>query len=1069
MEVVSGRYNPVQLEENVSLFWDKNRIFKKLVEVRKGEPLFRFLEGPPTANGFMHVGHARGRTMKDIFLRFKTMQGYDVWRQAGWDCHGLPVELEVERKLGIKSKSEIGEKISLPKFVAQCQDLVDFYIDHWRKASEKLGLWLNYDRAYETRDEDYIEFVWWTLKKAHEMGLLVEDFRVVPTCPRCETSLSSHEVAQGYATVKDPSIFVKFPLKGEKNSFIVIWTTTPWTLPGDEAVCVHPNFDYAKVRIGKENWIIARALVEAVMKEVDVTEFKVLETIKGEALEGLKYVHPLLEEVPAHKKHEGKFDHSVICGEHVTLEEGTGCVHTAPAHGPEDFDVGKKCGLPVFCPVDISGHFTDEGGKYAGKYVKEADSTILDDLKKKGLLLKSGIIEHEYPLCWRCDTPLIHRADKQWFLRIEPLKHNILKENEAVDWVPEWAGTSRFRDWIVNAEDWCISRSRIWGTPLNVWVCEKCGEKKVVGTIKELKSLAEFLPKDLKLHKPWIDRVVLRCQKCEGNMNRVDYVLDCWLDSGAAHAASVNYLENKLFFNQLYPYEFITEAVDQTRGWFYSLIFTGVLLFNKSPYQRVLCQGLVLDKHGQKMSKSKGNVIWALDAMKKVGVDPLRLYILWKSHPWDPLAFDYGEADQIKRWLSILWNVFSFSTTYMNLDEFDPKKWTLERLRGNLRSEDRGILSKTNSLVREVTEDLERLFLHQPVRSILKFITEDLSRFYIRLVRKRTWIEKEDPDKLAAYATLYESLSTLLKLLAPYAPHLTEELYQHLVRSIDPKAPDSIHMCDWPKVKEAWIDRKLESRMEIVRSMLSAVLHARQKVGLKLRWPIKSVAVVPVDEETADAVENLKKMFLNQANTKNLELLKPGEKPHGVKIIAEPNYEEAGPQFKDRLPEISRLLKETDGRTMMQRVSDEDKYPLRLEDGTTLNLTRDLLVFKEELPKHLVCVDSQYGRVYVDATRTPGLLAESMAKEVVRRAQLMRKEMNLKVEEYVDLFLKVKKQETTVALSEMRNYIATEVRARELIIRGPKQKLEFPREAYKREWDIEGERVEIAIVRRRKP
>ena len=1064
MEVVSGRYDPVQLEEKVSLFWDKNRIFQKLVEMKKGGPLFRFLEGPPTANGFMHVGHARGRTMKDVFLRFKTMQGHNVWRQAGWDCHGLPVELEVERKLGIKSKGEIGQKISLPKFITQCQELVDFYIDHWRKASEKLGLWLDYDHAYETRDEDYIEFVWWTLNKAHAMSLLVEDFRVVPTCPRCETSLSSHEVAQGYATVKDPSIFVKFPLKGEKNSFIVIWTTTPWTLPGNEAVCVHPKFDYAKVRVGKEVWILATALVDAVMKEVGVTELEILESIKGKELKGLKYVHPLLEEVSAHEKHKGKLDHSVILGEHVTLEEGTGCVHTAPAHGPEDFDVGKKYGLPVFSPVNLSGHFTDEGGKYVAKYVKEADSIILDDLKKRGLLLKSGIIEHEYPLCWRCDTPLIHRADKQWFLRIDPLKDNILKENEAVDWIPEWAGTSRFRDWIVNAEDWCISRSRIWGTPLNVWVCESCGEKKVVGTVKELESLAKFLPKDLKLHKPWIDRVLLECQKCGGKMNRVDYVLDCWLDSGAAHAAAVNYLKNNLFFNQLYPYEFITEAVDQTRGWFYSLIFTGVMLFNKGPYKRVLCQGLVLDKYGQKMSKSKGNVIWALDAMKRVGVDPLRLYILWKSHPWDSLAFDFDEVDQTKRWLSILWNVFSFSTTYMNLDEFDPKKWTLERLRDSLRPEDRWMLSKINSLIREVTEDIDRLFLHQPVRSMLKFITEDLSRFYVRLARKRTWIEREDPDKLAAYATLYESLLTILKLLAPYAPYLTEDLYQRFVRSIDPKAPESIHMCSWPEVKEAWINEDLENQMEAIRTMLSSVLYARQKAGLKLRWPVRSFTVVPSDEETASTVEKLKNVFLSQANAKTLELLKPGETSKQVKTIVEPNYEKAGPRFKERLPEISKLLRETEGRKVTQELLEKGEYSLRLEDGSVANLTEDLLIFKEELPEHLVRADSPRARIYIDVTRSTEILAESLAKEVVRRAQLMRKELNLRIEEYVDLFLKAQRQETLKAFSDLRDYIAIEIRTRRVTLLDPKQEFDLPKQAYKRTWNIEGEKVEIAIV-----
>jgi len=1066
MKKASGTYKPVELEARVASFWKRKKIPQKVAEMRSRKPLFKFLEGPPTANGFMHVGHARGRTMKDAVLRFKTMQGYNVWRQAGWDTQGLPVELEVEKKLGLNSKKEIEERVGLRNFVAQCNQLVDFYIDHWRKASEKLGLWLDYDNAYQTRHESYIEFVWWTLKKADERGLLVEDFKVVPVCPRCGTPVSSHEVAQGYTTTKDPSLYVKFPMEDRRNEFIVIWTTTPWTLPGDEAVSVNPKYDYVKVQVGKEHWILASELLKNVASELGLDKCEVIETVKGKDLEGLRYLHPLMEEVPQHKDHKGRFDHAIVCGEHVTLEEGTGCVHTAPAHGPEDFEIGRKYGLPVFCPVDIYGHFTDEGGKYAGKYVKEADPIILEDLKQKGLLLKIGIITHEYAFCWRCDTPLIYRADKQWFLKVAPIKDEILRENRRINWVPEWAGSSRFEDWLLNAEDWCISRSRIWGSPLNVWLCQNCGSRQVVGTIKELKSLAKSPLKQVKLHRPWIDEIVLRCPRCGGDMRRTEYVLDCWLDSGVAHTAPLGYLKNKRLFKRLYPYDFITEAVDQTRGWFYSLIFTGVALFDRSSYKSVLCQGLLLDKHGQKMSKSKGNVVWGLDAMDKIGADPLRLYLLWKSTPWDSLAFDYDEADQIARWLSILWNVFSFASTYMDLDKFDPSRWAHERLRRHLRPEDRWMLSKVQSLVREVSSNFENLHLHQPVRVILDFITQDLSRLYIRLVRRRTWVEKEDPDKLAAYATLYETLSILLRLLAPFAPYVTEELYQNFVRKIDSKAPESLHMCEWPKLEADLVVKDMESQMESVKDLLSAISHVRQKAQLKLRWPIQSVIIVPKNKETQRAVKTFRDVILDQANSKDLKVLKIGEVPEDVKIVVGLDYAKAGPQFKEKTPEISKRLNEVEGQLVQKSLLKDGKYRLELGNGASVCLMPDTLIFKEEVPAHLMFVESSSAKIYLDITRTKELLVESLAKEVVRRAQLMRKEMGLRVEEFVSLFVEVQKEETMKALEEMKEYIKTEVRARDFQI-GPPKQLKLPEEAYEREWKIRDTGVKIALTRKK--
>lgn len=1064
MKVVSGNYDPVAIEEKISSWWKDNDVFRTVVKMRKGASLFRFLEGPPTANGFMHVGHARGRTMKDVVLRFKTMQGYDVWRQAGWDCQGLPVELEVEKKLGITSKKEIEQTIGLPEFIRHCNELVDFYLDHWRKASERLGLWLDYENAYETRDDRYIESVWWILKRADLRGLLVDDLKVVPTCPRCETPLSSHEVAQGYASVKDPSIYVKFSLEGKENEFVVIWTTTPWTLPGDEVVCVHPDFSYARVRVGGEVWIMAEGLVEKVMDELGISKFEILEVVPGRDLEGTKYRHPLLEEVPIHRGHHGKYEHSIVLGEHVTLEEGTGCVHTAPAHGPEDFEVSKRYGISIFSPVDVRGLFTQEGGRYSGKYVKKADPIILEDLKRRGLLLKASTIEHEYPLCWRCDAPLIYRVDKQWFIRIDPIRESIVEENEAVNWVPEWAGSSRFKDWLLNADDWCISRSRIWGSPLNVWVCEGCGDKHVVGTVEELKAMARSLPEKLELHRPWVDQVILACPHCGGDMRRVEYVLDCWLDSGAAHTAAIASQSDRTLINRLYPYDYITEAVDQTRGWFYSLIFTGVATYSKSPYRNVLCQGHILDKYGQKMSKSRGNVVWALDAMQRVGTDPLRIYMLWKAQPWDSLAFDPDEIDQVKRWLSILWNVFAFATMYMVMDGFEPARWGPTSLKGHLRAEDRWLLSRTQTLIEEVTKNTEALQLHYPIRSLINFITEDLSRFYIRLIRRRTWVEKEDPDKLAAYATLYKTLTTVLKLLAPFAPYITEELYQQLTDG-EPDALESVHMCEWPVPQVEWVDKELEDQMEVVDSLITASLNARQQARLKLRWPIRVLYVAPANDVAAMAVRDQERVLLDQVNTKRLEVLRMGCTPEGVRIVAEIDYTKGGPVFKDTLPEVAVVLRAADGGMVRRRLSEKGRLSLELRDGTPVDLTPDLLTFREELPNNLIAADSPYGRIYVDIIRTPELDAEALAREVTRRAQVMRKEMDLRVEEYVDLVIQAQDEEAVEFLNSMGDYITTEVRARKLSILKPGQPFKPAAGAYVKEWDIDGEEIKIAIKR----
>jgi len=1045
-------YKPVELEEEIRRWWQAEGIQRRVEEGRKGKPLFRFLEGPPTANGLMHIGHARGRVMKDVVLRFKTMEGYDVWRRAGWDCQGLPVEIEVEKNLGLTSKRDI-EKVGFQRFVEECSKLVDFYIGQWREASERLGVWLDYDSAYETRRDDYIETVWWAVKEAFDRGLLREDFKVVPTCPRCETPLSSHEVAQGYALVKDPSIYVKFPLEGRENEYILIWTTTPWTLPGDEAVSIHPDFEYARVRVGSEIWIMAHELVSRVMAQVGVEKYEVLESVEGRLLQGLRYRHPLLEEVPIHREHDTP-NHTLVSSGHVTLEEGTGCVHTAPGHGPEDFTVGKEVGLAIFCPVNQRGRFTAEAGKYAGRFVKEADSEIISDLRKRGLLVWSGEIEHNYPLCWRCEAPLIYLADRQWFIRIEPLRDRMIEENAGITWVPEWAGRNRFGEWLANAEDWCVTRSRVWGTPLNVWRCQGCGEVVAVGSRSELRALAVKLPTHLELHRPWIDEAVLRCRRCEGEMRRVPYILDVWLDSGMAHTASVDYLKDKSLFMKLYPYDFITEAVDQTRGWFYSLLTTGLLLYNRSPYKSVLCQGHIVDKYGQKMSKSKGNVVWAQQAMEEYGADLLRIYLLTKAPPEDTLVFDPDDLEQIRRKLVILWNIFAFATTYMLLDNFKPEEWPLERMKAYFEGEDRWLLSRCQSVRREMTASLEGLRLHRAVRSLLDFVTEDISRFYIRMIRKRTWIEAEEMGKTAAYVALHHALTTLVKLLAPIAPYVSEELYHTLTDDVG-----SVHGCEWPSFVEGFYDAKLERDIEITREAIKAALAVRQRSQMKLRWPLRRAILIPSNDEAEEALRRQVKILADQLNSKEVEIQKPGSKPPFLKTLIEPRYERLGPKFKAKAPAVAEALKQlsvanfTGGELVLKVGAEEVR--LASEDFTV----------KETLPDYIGSESFSYGVVYIDTTRTPELLAEALAKEVVRRAQMMRKEMQLRIEEYVDLTLQPEEHDTAGLLEGMKDYIAREVRVKGLHLVRPGTGVTITPEAYVKEWEIEEEQVKIILKR----
>jgi isoleucyl-tRNA synthetase len=874
---IKGRYNPLEVEKWVLEFWRKNNVYEKLKQrlcSNKEGKIFRFLEGPPTANGFMHVGHARGRTFKDIVLRYYRMNEYCVWDQAGWDTQGLPVELEVERNLKFKTKKDI-ENYGVDRFVLECQKLVDYYIEHWRKDSERLGLWLDYDHAYETRHPKYVETVWSFLKRMWEKGYLYEDYRVVPVCPRCETALSSHEVALGYKVVKDPSLYFKVKLVNE-DVYLIAWTTTPWTIIANEALAVHPDEEYVKIQVGNEYWVVAEKRLKPFINEAGIKDYKIVEKFPGSSLYNEEYIHPLLDEVPEHKKHSAP-NHRVLIADWVSMEEGTGIVHIAPAHGPEDFELGKKFDLTVFKPIQKNGMFTAEAGKYSGKWFKDVNKEVIEDLKRKGLVVHVGVIEHEYPHCWRCDTPLMYYADRQWFIRVDPIKEAMLRENNTITWHPDWAG-KRFEDWLKNAKDWCISRERYWGTPLPIWTCPKCGYRIAVGSIEELEKLSG--QKVQEVHRPWIDSVTIICPRCGTPMKREPFVVDVWMDSGMAHTAALYQLNAQHLFSHLFPYDWITEAIDQTRGWFYTLLFTSVALYGKSPYRSVLCQGHVLDKHGKKMSKSRGNVIWARDFMEKWGADPLRLYLTAKAAPWDNINFDPDEVKSVIADLNILWSSVNFADMYMSLDKWSAKN--LETDMQNLLPEDMWIIHELHNTIKTVERSINEGELHTAVRTLINFIKESLSHRYITVIRPRVWIEGNAPEKRSAYATLFYVLSTLIKVLAPFAPFVTEYLYNAFVKKYDPEhALESVHYEKWPSIPQNLLNEKVWNIVSALFKASEDILAIRAKYGIKRRWPLKRAwVVINADVDDAKKAKHIVEIY---ANIKQVDVVR--EAPQGNNIV----------------------------------------------------------------------------------------------------------------------------------------------------------------------------------------
>ncbi len=1051
---ISRDYPGSEGELEVLKWWDENRIYDKVKRLRANGPKFYFLDGPPYVTNPIHVGTAWNKVLKDAFLRFYRMRGYDVRDQPGYDMHGLPIEVMVERKLGLKTKKDI-ESLGVKRFVEECREYALEHLKVLERQFKNLGVWMDWDKPYMTIAREYIEAEWWVVKKAEEKGLLDVGYMVFHWCPRCETVLSGYEVTDAYREVEDPSIYVKFPVEGRDGEFILIWTTTPWTLPANVAVMVHPEHTYVRARVGDEVYILAEPRCEAVFSEVGL-DYEILERFPGRKLEGLKYVPPLLDEVDVQRRIRGA--HRVVLSEEfVSMEEGTGCVHSAPGHGEEDFLVGLKYNLPVVSPVDESGRFTGEAGKYAGKLIWDANEDIIRDLERKGLLLYRGKVRHRYPHCWRCKTPLLLRATRQWFIRVPEIKEKLLEENERIKWVPDWAGRSRFRNWLLNVRDWVISRQRYWGAPLPIWICEKCGRREVIGSVEELKSKAVRLPPVLDLHKPWIDEVVLKC-KCGGEMRRVPDILDVWMDSSVASWACLGFPSREDEFKKWWPADLILEGPDQTRGWFYTLLVSSYIGFGRSPYKQVLMHGWSLDQYGRAMHKSLGNVVYPEEVFSRYSRDALRWYEL-QCTPWEDLRFSMDELGEVYRALKIMWSVYYFASLYMNLDGYSPAKCSLNDVREHLQPEDRWLLSKTQLLVRKVTEAMESLHIHEAARALRDFIVEDVSRWYIKLIRRRTWIESEDPTKFAAYATLYHVLLAFLKLAAPIIPFITEKLYQGIFRPADEGLPESIHMCDWPEPIEDLVDERLVKLMGIARSIVEAALSARQSARIKLRYPLMELLVASDMPEVDSAIEEFKSVICEQANVKQVRLLAKGEEDELKVIQVSPNHASLGPKLKDKFKLLLEALQSVDPAEVKRALDSSGYYEVEI-DGERIRLTAEDLVVREEVAEGYVRSSFNFGDIYLNVELTDELIAEGLAREVVRRLQEMRKELDLPIEAYIDAYVAVSNRRILEMLKSMEWYILREVRVKELLLtQTPPYKA-----AYEKLWRIDGEEYRMGIT-----
>ena len=1044
---VSTNLNFVEREKQTEKFWRDNEIFKKSMDSRKEGETYTFYDGPPTANGKPHIGHVLTRVIKDMIPRYQTMKGHMVPRKAGWDTHGLPVELEVEKKLGLNGKEQI-EEYGMEPFIKQCKESVWKYKGMWEDFSGTVGFWADMDNPYVTYDDNFIESEWWALKTIWDKKLLYKGFKIVPYCPRCGTPLSSQEVAQGYKSVKERSAIVRFKVVGE-DAYFLAWTTTPWTLPSNVALCVNPNDTYIKVKANDGyTYYIAEALADNVLGKLatdDAPAYEVLETMKGADLERKEYepLYDCAKQVADKQRKKGFY---VTCDTYVTMSDGTGIVHIAPAFGEDDANVGRKYELPFVQFVNDKGEMTEET-PFAGLFVKKADPEVLKDLDAKGQLFDAPKFEHDYPHCWRCDTPLIYYARESWFIKMTAVKDDLVANNNTVNWIPKSIGEGRFGNWLENVQDWGISRNRYWGTPLNIWECCDCGCQESIGSRAELAEKSGN-PDDAKveLHRPYIDKVTFKCKECGGTMKRVPEVIDCWFDSGAMPFAQHHYpFENKELFEQQFPADFISEAVDQTRGWFYSLMAESTLLFNKAPYKNVIVLGHVQDENGQKMSKSKGNAVDPFEALEKYGADAIRWYFYINSAPWLPNRF-HGKAveEGQRKFMGTLWNTYAFYVLYAEIDQFDPTKYTLDY--DKLSVMDKWLLSKMNSMVKAVDDNLGNYRIPEAARALDDFVDE-MSNWYVRRSRERFWAKDMPQDKINAYMTLYTALVTVAKAAAPMIPFMTEDIYQNLVRSVDKSAKESIHLCDFPKVNEAHIDKELEENMERVLKIVVLGRACRNKSNIKNRQPIGKMFV----KAEFELPEFFKEIITEELNIKEVEFTE--DVRAFTSYSFKPQLRTVGPKYGKFLEKIKEALANLDGNAAMDKINAGEPLTFDFDGNEVVLEKEDLLIDMAQVEGYVSESDGNV-TVVLDTNLSEELIEEGFVREVISKIQTMRKEAGFEVMDKI-----IVNVDKNAKIEDIINNNLDEIKLEVLA-----EKVEFGKmSGYSKEWNINGENVSLGV------
>ncbi len=1023
----------VEREKDIVKFWEDNKIFEASIENRKDGEVYTFFDGPPTANGKPHIGHVLTRAVKDLIPRYRTMKGYHVLRKAGWDTHGLPVELEVEKALGISGKPEI-EKYGIEDFIKKCKDSVFTYQSDWEEMSHRVGFWADMENPYVTYHNDYIESVWWALRQIWDKGLLYKGHKIMPYCPRCGTSLSSHEVAQGYKDVKENSVIAKFPVVGEDNTYILAWTTTPWTLPSNVALCVNPRETYVKFKVEDETYIMAKELVSSVFPD-ETPDF--IETYIGTDLVGTSY-EPLYTFIKLDKK-----AYYIVADSYVTMEDGTGIVHIAPAFGEDDSRVGKENGLPFVNHVNTQGNFIECTGEWAGMFVKDTDKLIIRDLKERNQCFAVIPFEHSYPFCWRCDTPLLYYACDTWFIEMTKVRDNLLKNNETVNWLPDNIKHGRFGNFLENIIDWGLSRSRYWGTPLPIWECS-CGHRHVIGSIAELKEMGINCPDDIELHKPYVDAVKLRCEKCGGEMKRVPEVIDCWFDSGSMPFAQWHYpFENKELFEENFPANFISEAVDQTRGWFYTLMAISTLLFDKAPYENVIVLGHVQDEKGIKMSKHKGNVIAPMEILDDQGSDAVRWYFYSNSAPWLPNRFSAKNvAEAQRKFLGTLWNTYAFYVLYAEIDKFDPTQYKLEPEK--LSAMDKWILSKLNNVIKTTDKFLEEYHITEATRTMISFVDE-LSNWYVRRSRERFWGSEMNQDKINAYMTLYTALSEFSKIAAPFIPFMTEQIYQNIVLSVDKNAPKSIHLCDFPKVREDLIFPEIEAEMDAIRKIVMLGRAARNEANIKNRQPLSNL-FVQTDSEINHENDSI---ILEELNIKNVTFT--NDASQFISYNFKPQMRTMGPKYGKLMRPIFDEIAKMDGGKVMATLNSGELLKFTVE-GTDVEISKEDVLVETLQKDGFVSANEAGFTVVLDTNLTDELIEEGYVREIISKVQTMRKDEGFEVQDHITIAFGGSEKISAIAERNsaeiMKQTLANE------ISNGTSNG---------KEWNINGEKVTISV------